>query len=333
MRKILFLKAVLILLSLNLTHGQRVNYYAFQAVIAPSVDGIADESCWNAGEWAYLDNEWFGLIMPDSSDFFGRYKAVWTPEKLFLLVEITDDHLIDDIEDPLDRYWEDDCLEIFIDEDNSGGDHKCCESAYNAFAYHTSPVTYDAVDLSSEGDFVPQLFNDHVEMAVSSTGSKHTIELAIDIYDDSYRDGVEDNTPVSLETGKVMGFSLAYCDDDGNGRENFIGTQPGGLDSWMNADLFGSIELVSDLTDVKSVPSGFRLFPVPADEIVYLKNDTDNPFSYRIYNTTGILLDSGCQESIHTQISFDTSILEQGIYYLLIDQRYNLNTLRFEIIR
>ncbi|MBE0654841.1 MAG: hypothetical protein IH594_13655 [Bacteroidales bacterium] len=333
MKIVRYIQLLLLLAVLNSVHGQKVSYSSYKSESSPVIDGITDEPCWSKADWGYINNEWFGLIMPDSSDFYGRYKATWTSDKLFLLVEITDDYLIDDIEDPLDQYWEDDCLEIFIDEDNSGGDHKCCESAYNAFAYHTSPVTYDAVDLSSGGDFVPLLFNDHLEMEVRSNGNVHTIEMAIEIYGDNYDDAKEDNTTVNLVEGKIMGFSLAYCDDDGNGRENFIGTQPGGLDSWMNADLFGSIELVSDLTDVKTVSSGFRLFPVPADEIVYLKNDTDNPFSYRIYNTTGILLDSGCEESIHTQISFDTSILEQGIYYLLIDQSYNLSRLRFEIIR
>lgn len=231
------------------SYGQRVNYTAKKAVIAPVIDGIPNDACWNNSGWGAIDQEWFDKSMPDSTDFYGRYKAVWTPDKLFLLVEITDDLLLDDILDPLESYWEDDCLEIFIDEDNSGGDHKCCDQAYNAFAYHISPVTGDVVDLSSAGEFVPRLYNNHLEIKVKSTGTLHVMELAIKIYDDTFNDEQEINAPVQLNEGKTMGFSIAYCDHDGSGRENFIGTQSGGLDSWMNADLFGSLQLTNNINN------------------------------------------------------------------------------------
>ena len=42
---------------------------------------------------------------------------------------------IDQHADPKYFYWDDDCLEIFIDEDAFGGDH---EFNYNAFAYNVA---------------------------------------------------------------------------------------------------------------------------------------------------------------------------------------------------
>lgn len=330
-------KCILLFVALTCMHplqGQRINYIANETATAPVIDGIANESCWTNADWGTMDQEWFGKPMPDSMDFHGRYKAVWTPDRLYLLVEITDDIMNDDIEDPLEQYWEDDCLEVFIDEDNSGGDHQCCETAYNAFAYHISPVNYNVVDLSSAGNFSPRLYNDHLEIEVGSTGTLHLIELAIDIYDDSYEDEREDNTTVRLQEGKVMGFSLAYCDDDGNGRENFIGTQPGGLDSWMNADLFGTIELVSDLTANNDQEyRQFSLYPVPADEIIYLRNNTPHPCTCKIFDTTGTLLDLGSATALNGQTSFKTSALPAGLYYFLIGQDDTISTIPFEIMR
>ena len=59
--------------------------------------------------------------------------VAWTVENL--LAEIKDDKLIDLNKDPLKAWWDDDCLEIFIDADNSGGGH---QFTHNAFAYHVA---------------------------------------------------------------------------------------------------------------------------------------------------------------------------------------------------
>ena len=37
--------------------------------------------------------------------------------------------------DPLEQYWDDDTVEIFVDEDFTGGNH---QFNHNAFAYHMS---------------------------------------------------------------------------------------------------------------------------------------------------------------------------------------------------
>jgi hypothetical protein len=48
--------------------------------------------------------------------------------------------------DPLVQYWDDDCLEIFLDEDFSGGDH---QYNHNAFAYHVS-LDNQAIDIGTD---------------------------------------------------------------------------------------------------------------------------------------------------------------------------------------
>jgi len=296
--------------------AQKVRYEAFKAATAPVLDGASNDECWIQGNWGLIDQQWFEeRNMPDSADFYGRYKAVWTSEMLFLLLEITDNAFIDDIADPLTDYWEDDCIEVFIDEDKSGGDHKCCSQSYNAFAYHTSPITFDAVDLSDDGDFVPKLFNDNVDIAVNSTGNLHTVEIAIKVFDDTFNEDAI-NTPVTLTASKLMGFSIAYCDDDGNGREDFLATQAGGLDSWMDASLFGELLLVDNPVSVLTDHKVPVIYPNPAtDQLIIRENITDNQ-NYEIIDQEGkivIMVESDMQRQDHV---IKLQGIEKGTYYL-----------------
>ncbi|MEN0006928.1 MAG: sugar-binding protein, partial [Bacteroidota bacterium] len=89
---------------------------------------------------------WLGEPYTDE-DFSGRYKLTWSEDFIYILAEIQDDTLIDIHEDGLDRYWDDDCLEIFIDEDHSGGNH---QYSHNAFAYHIA-LDGKVVDIVGKG--------------------------------------------------------------------------------------------------------------------------------------------------------------------------------------
>jgi hypothetical protein len=216
-------------------------YRAPQAAAAPAIDGVADEAIWAEADWHTIDHRWLG---PDylAADFQGRFKVVWTPERIYILGEFVDDILFDSHRDPLVQYWDDDCLEIFIDEDHSGGNH---QFNHNAFAYHMS-LDNKAIDIGT--DEKPRDYSDHVESRWQQTGDKIVWELAITIYDDRYVDAALDNEPVKLTAGKVMGLMLAYCDNDGSElRENFIGSEsvPSGPKDrgWIDAGLFGSLIL------------------------------------------------------------------------------------------
>ena len=103
MKKLAF--TALILLSINLTHA----YQAPKASKAPTIDGVADDLAWQRAEWANIDQLTLGE-KPSNNDFSGRFKLVWTSQKLYILAEIIDDVLIDTNADPLELYWEDDTL-------------------------------------------------------------------------------------------------------------------------------------------------------------------------------------------------------------------------------
>jgi len=222
--------------------ADRTHYYAPRAQRAPEVDGVADESIWQEAAWRELGHRWLGPELSED-DFQGRYKVAWTENKVFVLVEFVDDVLIDTHRDPLEQYWDDDCLEIFIDEDHSGGNH---QYNHNAFAYHLS-LDNQAIDIGT--DRQPHSYSHHVDSRWRQQGNKVTWEAGIDIYTDAYRDGAGDNRPQLLSASKVMGFMVAYCDNDGSElREHFIGSEFAAGDhkdrGWIDAGLFGTLELV-----------------------------------------------------------------------------------------
>jgi hypothetical protein len=193
------------------------------------IDGMANEVSWRLAAWQPINNLILGEP-PSADDFTGRFKMLWDEEQLYLLVEITDDILFDQHADPRHLYWDDDCLEIFIDEDASGGNH---QFNYNAFAYHIA-LDNQAVDI---GKLLPDgnpnfvLLNDHVTSQWKrSETSPHKIiwEVAVRVHDDSFtlskhKNNAKKSSQVDLLAGKKLGFMLAYCDNDGSKeREHFI---------------------------------------------------------------------------------------------------------------
>ncbi len=236
-----------VILILQFTLQNAWAYEAPFAKMAPKVDGIADDVAWEQAEWEQIDQLTLGA-RPSKEDFSGRFKVVWTKQKLYVLGEITDDVLIDTHADPLHNYWEDDTFEIFIDEDKSGGKHL---DNYNAFAYHIA-LDNQTVDFSSEGK--PRLLNDHVKSQWRrSQSAPNTViwEAAIDIYPDTFSDHNNQASPVTLKAGKQLGFMVAYCDSDGtDGRQHFIGSHDipavnGDKNrGYINASVFDTLNLI-----------------------------------------------------------------------------------------
>lgn len=211
-----------------------------KATIAPVVDGIADDPAWEEATWYPIDQLWLGDKF-DNQDFEGRFKLTWTPEGLYLLAEIKDDVLLDRYSNPLEQFWNEDCLELFIDADNSGGDH---QFNYNAFAYH---IALDGNVVDTDSNQSPRLYNSHVTNARRTQNTVSIWENRITVYDATYRDDAPTN-PKILEPHLKMGFAVAYCDNDNSKeRENFIGSIPvAGKDKnrgWIDAGIFGTIIL------------------------------------------------------------------------------------------
>jgi len=204
-----------------------------------TIDGCSKEEIWSSQDWYDMNYKWMGADV-DSSDYYGKFKLAWDSEHLYILVEVIDDYLNPTLADGVDNYWKGDYVEIFIDEDKSGGDHKF---NHQAFAYHVSTEGH-AIDKNTAQETV--FFDDHVEVARTQEGNRYLWEMAIKLYDDSFDENATDNVPVEITAQKVIGFSIAYGDNDGNSsRENFMGSkQTHGVNNdegYINSRVFGSI--------------------------------------------------------------------------------------------
>ncbi len=201
-----------------------------QAIEDIVIDAKASEASWNRVNWRAVDQVLIGKNLR-SEDFSGRYKLLWDNAALYMLLEISDDVLIDTHPDPLISYWDDDCVELFIDEDGSGGNH---QFTYNAFAYHVGldRNVSDMGPTATSNESVIQTYNDHIQSQWKRSPETKVItwELKIALYDDTFLPN-SGARPVTLVKDKQLGFMLAYCDadkaiDGKSKREHFIGSYP-----------------------------------------------------------------------------------------------------------
>lgn len=218
----------------KVSQDQTLNAILF-AEQSPVIDAKATEPVWEQQQWQHLDQNWVGEPYT-AEDFEGKYKLAWDQNYIYVLAEIRDDTLIDIHPDGLDRYWDDDCLEIFIDEDASGGNH---QYNHQAFAYHIS-LDQRVTDMGVDSTAI--YLDSHVNSKHRRNGDISTWEVSIKLFDSTFREGTS-NTPVTLSEGKKIGFALAYCDNDtSETRENFIGSEVvEGEDKnrgWIDAGIF-----------------------------------------------------------------------------------------------
>jgi hypothetical protein len=207
----------------------------------PLIDGIGDDEAWQSAQWHPLDQLWAGTA-PQTNDFMGRYKVIWDENFLYVMAEITDDALVDTHPDGLKKYWDDDCLEVFIDDDASGGLH---QYSYNAFAYHIA-LDGNVVDIAPDSSY--RYYNDHCVTRRVTQGNFSVWEVAIRVFNGKKYVDDAGNIPRMLQKDKQLGFALAYCDNDHSAeREHFMGSTPvEGPDKnrgWIDASVFDVIDL------------------------------------------------------------------------------------------
>jgi hypothetical protein len=244
MRKLLTL--TLVIATSLLIAASRNNSTALPAIEIPmannavTIDGNGNETDWNSAIWRSMSYNYVGTTNPSAADFTGRYKVLYDKDYIYVLAEITDDALVDSHTNPLVGYWEDDCLEIFIDEDGSGGQHRL---SHNAWAYHIS-LDNQWVDINPND--VVQTYNTHGTMSRTKAGNVYTWECRFKVFGDTYIEGA-DNQPAVLSSGKKLGFMIAYNDSDATTREAMMGgTFISGTDKnrgYIDASVFDKVYL------------------------------------------------------------------------------------------
>ncbi len=258
--------------TLNILHAEKT----------PVIDGNNEDDIWENSVWLPIKQVWipYGETI-DSTIFCGRYKIAWSESTnlIYILAEITDNVFVGGHTyhpDPAigKGYADYDIFEIFIDEDKSGGLHvfdadnselqQWGSNAENAFAYHLTIETPKesevikgkrALDIAGKSwsDYFIADFQDHIpEFAVRKFGNQYTWELSLKIYNDSYDHDQPEKSRVTLTEEKIMGFSVAYCNNDDineepKKRDHFFGSvwvpEENYNDHWKDASFFGTIKL------------------------------------------------------------------------------------------
>jgi len=252
------------------------DFTAYFVDTPPVIDGDGSDAAWADAEWRDIKYAWMyqspkslsGTLNADGTvsktdDFSGRFKVVWTADRLYVLAEIIDDIIYTPATDPTQSPEKNDCLELFIDENASGG-VRTSDGGNNFFTYH---LNFDGVNVADWIGSRIELRNSHVKYAINKNDAAHTYtwEMEVKVFNSSYplnsTPAVDPaNTPVTLTEGKIMGFAVAYCDNDNNAhssnsaqigdRDHFIGSMfvKGKTDndrntSYLNSDQYAKLLL------------------------------------------------------------------------------------------
>lgn len=252
-------------------------FEAKEVATAPVIDGIGDDDCWKTSEWNHIDKLWipWGENNIPLEDFNGKFKLMWssTTDLLYFIVETVDDAFVDGYVFPESGYHNYDVIEVFIDEDQSGGEHKFDtgeSNAENAFSYHVninqpddgntvSTATIEDIAGSTWGT-TRNYFSHFPEFTVKREGNKLTWEFSLQVHNDTYDNDNQSASLADLTEGKVMGLSMAYCDNDtpGTDRDNFFGsvevTEERYNSHWENSDDYGVLSLVAATAAINHAP-------------------------------------------------------------------------------
>lgn len=329
MKILITLAIVMVFAGSVLSQTQNDTLFCYYTKTPVIIDGQATEACWAKAEWNEIDQVWipWSAKMKDG-DFSGKFKVAWDEDFLYVLVEVVDDSLSDDHSNPLENWWDDDCLEVFIDENRSKGDH---ERNCNAFAYHVS-LFYDAVDLDSKGNGINYKNNVTVDMDTIGVDT-YLWEFAFKNYDASFAINNSEKSRVKLSHNKKMGLALAYCDnDEAKSRENFIGsmvmTQKTANDMYKNADHFGLMILLdpdslTTNTVSEKMEMGIKIYPVPAQNYLIIENSTAKQglVSVSISTITGQIIKT--ETFAENKHSININDLDARMYLVKVRQEAN----------
>jgi len=342
---------------------------AGHVTLPPIIDGADDDVCWQNAKWQAIDQVWIpygGHVTND--DYSGHYKVAWSSAEnvLYFLVEITDDVFVNGYVYNSNPgvgggYPDYDIVEVFIDENKSGGLHvfdgtgntaiQWGKNAENAFSYHitvnapnegqvtTECVVCDIAGKSWSNYWIPNFATHFPQFAMRKDGNRYSWEFSLAVYNDTYDHNNPEASRAQLRVGKIMGLSLAYCENDDPNenpkkRDNFFGSvwvpEAAFNDHWMNADGFGTVMLVSSSPvkidkGTETPKLNFQLFPNPSHGYVQLlmNNSYTGDLKIKIFNILGQVVYARALAKRQYQIQkiFYLDALPNGIYFFVASIR------------
>jgi Carbohydrate family 9 binding domain-like/Concanavalin A-like lectin/glucanases superfamily/Tetratricopeptide repeat len=187
----------------------------------PTIDGNQDD-IWSGARAYKIGNV---IYSPPSSDtdFSAHYKALWDQKNLYLLVDVTDDSLKNDSGPEL--WYQDDCVEVFIDGDNSKSGSYDDDDYQFHFNWDRSKPT----------------------MGETRRGGTDNVEFAMVTTDKGYRTEIKfpwASLGVKPSAGTKIGLDVhANDDDDGGDRDTKLTWWGKEDNAWQTPSAFGTAEL------------------------------------------------------------------------------------------
>ncbi len=215
--------------------AQKTGYIA-RAIMPPSIDGIREDD-WNASNSYAIEYNYNGTC-DGPSDLSARWYGLWDTVNLYLLVEVTDDMVLNSGTNA-EKYWIHDCFEVFLDmlNDKNGvetGDDPNDDKYQYRFIY------------GLDNEPVPeQPPSSGVVSFSKSTANGYIIEIKMPW---STLIGIHPVGPII--TGRSIGAEFQVADLDDHPEEwmpdaNFLWNNPTG-DNMKRAEKFGTLVLVEN---------------------------------------------------------------------------------------
>ncbi|MEJ2701838.1 MAG: sugar-binding protein [Sedimentisphaerales bacterium] len=186
-----------------------------------AIDGKV-ENLWSEARRYELGNVIYSPVS-SKEDCSAFYKAMWDADNLYLLVNVTDDSLKNDSDS--DLWYQDDCVEVFIDADNA----KSQNYGNNDGQYHFDwDRTNPSMDRFEHGRL------DGVEFAMVTTGNGYLTEIKFPW----------STLGIKPSAGTKIGLDVHVDDDDDGGDRDTKLTWRGKEDNaWQTPSAFGTAEL------------------------------------------------------------------------------------------
>jgi len=190
-----------------------------RAARAPEIDGNADDL------WADVESNQIANVAyspaSDEADFSAGFKAMYDDQALYVLVDVSDDKLVNDSDD----FWLDDAVEIFLDADNSkSGSYDEDDYQYNFSWDSTSPTMGEGKHDKTEG----------VQYAFARTDAGYRLEVKLPW----------STLGTDPQTESQIGLDVhVNDDDDGGDRDTKLMWCTMEDNAWERPDALGTGEL------------------------------------------------------------------------------------------
>jgi hypothetical protein len=184
---------------------------------------------------------------------------------------------------------------------------------------------------TSWSDMVNALYTDHFDQfLIAEDDGVYRWEFSLKVFNDTYDDSNPEASRVLLEDGKIMGLSLAYCDNDDREedpkvRDNFYGSVYVPAEAynshWEDAEYFGTAKLSGEPSLVLAPEvqkREFNIYPNPSGNqfTISMKSDQRGWVQFRILDLLGAELQSVSLEKKQTELSEPFVLNNAGIYIL-----------------